>query len=114
MFNRPSIPSIDAKGLQEKIDQNANITLLDVRRPNEWKQTGVIPGSIMVEMQTLPRELQNGLNLSDKNEVIVVCRTGNRSSNVVKYLIEHFEINAINLTGGIVSWYQNSGNIERI
>ena len=114
MFNRQVIPSIDAKGLQEKISQNENITLLDVRRPNEWKQTGVIPGSIMVEMQTLPKELQNGLSLSDKNEVIVICRTGNRSSNVVRYLIEHFKINAINLSGGIVSWYQNDGSIERI
>ena len=61
MFNRQRIPSIDAKGLQEKINQNENITLLDVRKPNEWKQTGVILGSIMVEMQSLPREMQNGL-----------------------------------------------------
>lgn len=114
MFKRQRIPSIDAKGLQEKINQNENITLLDVRKPNEWKQTGIVPGSIMVEMQTLPRELQNGLNLKEGKEVIVICRSGNRSGQVVKYLIEHFQINAINLSGGIISWYNNNGNIENI
>ena len=114
MFRRQRIPSIDAKGLQEKINQNENITLLDVRKPNEWKQTGIIPGSLMVEMQTLPRELENGLKLTEKSEVIVICKTGRRSNQVTKYLIDNFQINAINLSGGIVSWYQNNGNIERI
>lgn len=100
--------------LMDKITKKENLTLLDVRRPREWAQTGVIPGSIMIEMQTLPRELQSGLNLKDKEPIIVVCRTGNRSSNVVKYLIEHQGINAINLEGGVVSWHQNGGTFEYI
>jgi rhodanese-related sulfurtransferase len=110
VFNR--IPSIQAKELMEKLSQNENLTLLDVRRPREWNQTGVIPGSVMIEMQTLPRELQNGLNLKDKEPLVVVCRTGNRSGQVVKYLVEHLGINAINLEGGVVSWYQNGGKFE--
>ncbi|MCE7734120.1 MAG: rhodanese-like domain-containing protein [Candidatus Heimdallarchaeota archaeon] len=105
---------MQAKELMDKITNNEDVTLLDVRRPREWAQTGVIPGSLMIEMQTLPRELQSGLNLKDKEPIIVVCRTGNRSSNVVKYLIEHLGINAINLEGGVVSWYQNGGEFENI
>ncbi len=100
--------------LMDKITKKEGLTLLDVRRPTEWAQTGVIPGSIMIEMGTLPRELQAGLNLKDEEPIIVVCRTGNRSSNGVKYLIEHLGINAINLEGGIVSWHQKGGKFEFI
>ncbi|MFV2014273.1 MAG: rhodanese-like domain-containing protein [Candidatus Heimdallarchaeota archaeon] len=114
MFNRSRLPSIQAKELMEKITKKEELTLLDVRKPREWAQTGVIPGSIMIEMQTLPREIQSGLNLKDKEPIVVVCRTGKRSSSIVKYLIEQLNINAINLEGGVVSWHRNGGKFEHI
>lgn len=116
MFGRPQIPSISAEELKQKIAAHEDITLMDVRTPREWAQTGVIPGSIMVEMQTIPAQMENGLNakLKAKEPIIVICRSGNRSAQVTNFLRQRYNIEAINLSGGVISWHRIGESFEQV
>ena len=114
MFGRPKIPSITAKDLKVQLDQRNSLTLLDVRTQREWAQTGIVPGSITISMQTLGVELENGLNLKDKGQVVVICRSGARSGSVVNYLVNQLNIDAVNLEGGIIAWSRINGTFEQV
>ena len=63
------------------------IPIVDIRRPDEWKETGVIAGSRLITLFTDDRGSVNpkfipGFSkmVSPGDAVIVVCRTGNRSA----------------------------------
>ncbi|MDH5401842.1 MAG: rhodanese-like domain-containing protein [Candidatus Heimdallarchaeota archaeon] len=110
------VPEIDAKELQQLISNNTKITLIDVRTPREWKQTGVIPGSVLLSMDELANKLQNGFDsqLRDKPSIIFVCNSGNRSYNVTNYFVNKLNIKATNLRGGVIAWHRIGGRFEQI
>ncbi|MHA2090684.1 MAG: rhodanese-like domain-containing protein [Candidatus Kariarchaeaceae archaeon] len=116
VFKRDKMPSISAEELKNLLKENPGITLLDVRRQNEWQQTGVIPGSILISMHNLAAELKNGFaeKLKQKQPIVVICRSGNRSATVTNFLVGNMGVEALNLTGGIRAWYNIQGEIERI
>lgn len=87
------------------------IKIIDVRHPEEWKETGVIKGSIkseaFVKTGRLRREFIEELaETVDKDEpVILICRTGNRTNILSEGLSEQFGYSKIyNVTKGIVDW----------
>lgn len=112
-FSNQSIPNIDVKKLKLKLQDPVKLVLLDIRTPEEWKETGLIPGSITLPMQLIRKKLDNGLleKLMDK-EIVVICRSGNRSSYVTSYLIKYFGLNCVNLEGGILDWYKENYKFE--
>ncbi|QIK36845.1 rhodanese-like domain-containing protein [Caldichromatium japonicum] len=64
------------------------LTLIDIRTPPEWRETGVPVGAKRLDM-TDPRFLDRLLELikGDKSAPIaLICRTGNRSGYVVQQL----------------------------
>jgi rhodanese-related sulfurtransferase len=68
------------------------ITLIDIRTPPEWKETGVAKGAQLINMlhpQGAPgftNALLEKLK-GDKNAPIaLICRTGNRTTQVQRYL----------------------------
>lgn len=72
--------------------QAGKITLIDIRTPAEWKETGVAKGAKRVNMlhpQGAPgfvNQLLGEVN-GDKNAPIaLICRTGNRTTQVQRYL----------------------------
>lgn len=74
--------------------------LLDVREQDEW-DAGHAPGAHHVVMATVPSRLAE---IPDDGTVVVICRHGQRSAQVVNYLIANGRDNAVNLDGGIVDW----------
>ena len=76
-------------------------------------QTGIIKDSLMVTNTNLIAEMQQGLNLKQDKPVIAICRSGQRSMQVAKYL-QAQGIEAINLKGGIVDWLNNQFEVEQI
>ena len=67
-------------------------TLIDIRTPPEWKQTGVAKGAALINM-IHPRGAQGFLDEvlakvgGDRTAAIVlICRTGNRTSMVQRFL----------------------------
>lgn len=68
------------------------LTLIDIRTPPEWKETGVARGAKRINMlhpQGAPGFVDQLLGevKGDRNAPIaLICRTGNRSSQVQRYL----------------------------
>jgi rhodanese-related sulfurtransferase len=82
----------------EKRDQGAFI--LDVREPSEWTQFH-IPGATLIPLGDLP----NRLNEVPKNrDVVVVCRTGNRSAQGRDILLNAGFTKVTSMAGGVTQW----------
>lgn len=66
------------------------VRLIDIRTPQEWRQTGVAPGAGRVDFYRGPEVLlQSILQITggDRNAPIaLICRTGNRTTHAQKYL----------------------------
>ncbi len=82
----------------------ADAYLLDVREPDEWT-AGHAPGAHHVPMMEIPARISE---VPTDVEVVVVCRSGGRSGQVVSYLMGNGWDNVRNLDGGMQSW-QASG-----
>jgi len=74
--------------------------LLDVREPDEWS-AGRAPDAHHVPMREIPRRLDE---VPAEGDVVVVCRVGGRSAQVVAFLQQTGRDNAINLDGGMQAW----------
>lgn len=64
--------------------------LVDIRTPQEWRQTGVAPGARRVDFYRGPDVLVSSILQmvgGDRNAPIaLICRTGNRTTQAQKYL----------------------------
>ena len=74
--------------------------LVDVREPDEW-EAGHAPGAHHLPMMEVPARMAE---IPADSEVVVVCRSGGRSGQVVSYLMGNGWENVRNLDGGMQSW----------
>jgi rhodanese-related sulfurtransferase len=94
VFNRGSLPSVTATEVP------SDAYLLDVREQDEW-DAGHAPGAHHVPMSALMARIDE---VPAEGDVVVICRHGQRSAQVVNYLISQGRDNVVNLDGGIVDW----------
>lgn len=96
-------------------------TVIDIRRPEEWKSTGVVPGSHLITFfdkqgTTNPNfgsELQKLLS-SPNDAVVFICRAGNRSAALSEYLAGQAGFtNVSHVKEGIVSWISSGGDVTQ-
>jgi rhodanese-related sulfurtransferase len=81
-----------------KRDQGAFI--LDVRQPDEWADFHV-PGSTLIPLDQLPARLNE---VPGDREVVVVCRSGNRSQAGRDILLKAGYPQVTSLKGGLSGW----------
>lgn len=94
-----SYVDVDATEAQKMITDE-NIQVIDVRTPEEYAE-GHIPDAKLVPLQ----ELESRLNELDKDEkYVIVCRSGNRSTEASGILAENGFKNIYNMTGGMNTW----------
>tara|TARA_R110002096_G_scaffold95817_4_gene214467 strand:+ start:1042 stop:1449 length:408 start_codon:yes stop_codon:yes gene_type:complete len=114
------IAEVDAKGLEALM--KSGVTVIDVRTPGEWKQTGIVEGSIPImffdeRRKAHPQQWmqQASMHIKPESPVAIICRTGNRSKTVGTYLVkEHGYQNVYNVTGGIVGWLAKGNPTVRV
>jgi adenylyltransferase/sulfurtransferase len=93
------VPAVSARQLKSHLDAGENWFILDVREPHEAEISSMggalVPQNVVRQrLNEIPRDVP----------VVVVCRTGGRSANVVRILEEEGYANAVNLVGGINAW----------
>jgi rhodanese-related sulfurtransferase len=87
--------------------EEQNYIILDVRRVDEYSE-GHVPGAINVPNESIGKSEIS--ELPDKSELILVyCRSGRRSKEAAKKLVELGYTNIVEF-GGILDW---KGDIER-
>jgi rhodanese-related sulfurtransferase len=85
----------------------ATAYLLDVREPDEWT-AGHAPGAHHLPMMEVPARIAE---IPNDTEVVVVCRSGGRSGQVVSYLMGNGWDNVRNLDGGMQAWAVNGRDV---
>lgn len=96
-----SIPSINAKGLREQLeDDDRRPLLIDVRQESEWDQ-GHIPGAIHFEGG---RVAWDELPFPHDRPLAIQCSSGNRSMSAISVLRRRGYRNLIQVEGGITKW----------
>ena len=88
--------------LKERIDTGENLLLLDVREPHEHADFN-IGGTLLPLGQVQIMQVDEIEDWKDK-EVIVYCRSGNRSGQACMILEQLGFANVTNLTGGMLDW----------
>jgi phage shock protein E len=78
------------------------LILLDVRNPQEWIDDCHVEGATLLPLTEFPYKLSE--TLPDKDaEIVVYCRSGNRSAEAASYLVENGYTNISDM-GGIDDW----------
>lgn len=111
--------NLDNQQLQTLLEQG--VPLYDIRRPEEWKQTGVIEGSKKLTFVDKNGRLKADFipaftsDIPKDQPVILICRTGNRTSTLARHLSKELGYsNIYNVKHGITSWMRNGGPVIKI
>ncbi|MEO5890643.1 MAG: rhodanese-like domain-containing protein [Ferruginibacter sp.] len=100
--------TISVEEVKTRIDAGENLHILDVREPYENAEFN-IGGSLIPLGEVQSLQLDDIEDWKD-DEVIVYCRSGNRSGQACFYLESAGFTNVKNLTGGMLEW-RNKFNI---
>jgi len=110
----PDFGNLDNDALKAKLTEGA--VLVDIRRPDEWAHTGVIEGARLVTVfdengKANPDFLKEIKAVAGPDDpVVLVCRTGNRSEMVARYLATRAGYDKVDhVARGIVGWI-DAGN----
>lgn len=86
--------------LKQMLDNKDDFQLIDVREENEVEICNI--NGLLIPMGDVPDNLDK---ISKEKPVVIHCRSGKRSANVIDYLETNFGYtNFYNLTGGILAW----------
>lgn len=95
---------ITVQELKDKIDNNEELLILDVREPFEKYQSDIdYESSKLIPIGELTERVNELEEYRDK-EIVCLCRSGGRSENARKFLNEQGFENVKNLKGGINEW----------
>ncbi len=101
---------IRSADVPELLQQGAAI--VDVRRPEEWRQTGIVTGSLLLTYSNeqghcRPEEWVRQLDqlVPADRALLLICRTGHRTGLVCEYLVETaLRPDVFNVSDGILGW----------
>jgi adenylyltransferase/sulfurtransferase len=96
-----SIPEMSVQELKRRLDAGDALVIVDVREPHEHTAANI--GGTLIPMGEIPARMDE---LDADAEIVVYCRTGNRSTRVVEFLQDSGFEKVWNLTGGIRAWSQ--------
>lgn len=99
--------TITVEELKKRLDAGENIHLLDVREPAERAEFNIggthLPLAQVQAMQT------DAIDDWKNEEIVVYCRSGNRSG-IASLVLEQLGFkNVNNLTGGMLAWRERIG-----
>ncbi|GIP50631.1 rhodanese-like protein [Paenibacillus sp. J53TS2] len=86
----------------ERLNKGETLSLLDVREQDEWME-GHVAGAKHIPLGELDLRLNE---LDPNHEMIVICRSGNRSGMACEFLSER-GFHVVNMTGGLNAWTSN-------
>ena len=87
--------------LRKRISSGEQINLIDVREEWEYEEQNI--GGRLIPLTSIPVRLSELEPIKDQ-EIIVHCRTGNRSHQAQMYLESQGFANVRNVPGGIVAY----------
>lgn len=99
--------------------QSGKLILIDIRTPPEWKETGVARGARQVNMlhpqgaKGFTDQLLGELKGNRNTPIALICRTGNRTTQVQRYLQSVGFAQVYNIREGMAGSAAGPGWIKR-
>jgi sulfur-carrier protein adenylyltransferase/sulfurtransferase len=93
------IPQITVKELKQRMDAGDDVFVLDVREPYEYQIANL--GAKLIPQNDVPKRLDE---IDRQREIVVHCRSGQRSQRIAEYLAQQGYPKVKNLAGGILAW----------
>jgi rhodanese-related sulfurtransferase len=104
------IKQLSAIELKNKIQDNEQLFLLDVREPFEFAHAH-IDGSVLIPLNQIPQRLRE---IDMEQEVVLICHHGMRSMQAANFLAQVGYKQISNLVGGIDAWsIECDGSVAR-
>lgn len=113
----PPYNNVDNAALKDLLA--AGVPLYDIRRPEEWRQTGVVAGSHKVTYvdasgrenpEILPRIRAE---VAKDAPIALICRTGNRTDALARQLAAQGYTRIYNVQEGILGWMRDGNAVSR-
>jgi rhodanese-related sulfurtransferase len=99
--------NITSEEVKQRLDSGEKLNLVDVREPHENADFNI--GGILLPLgQIQTMQIDEIEDLKDK-EVILYCRSGNRSGQAAMFLDAMGFKNTKNLVGGMLAWEDKFG-----
>lgn len=107
---KAEVINIDNVELKRLIE--AGVPIIDVRRPEEWRQTGVVQGSHLMTFFDSKGNYDLAAWMDKLSKItgpddpfILICRTGNRTGTISRFLDKKLAYHKVhNVTKGITDW----------
>ena len=114
----PKYQNIENKELENMLSRGVKI--VDVRRPDEWKKTGTVKESKRLTAFDGKGRFVSGFLaafgeiVKPDDEIILICRTGNRSAILAHMLTERTGYKHVyNVKAGISKWVKDKYPVRR-
>jgi len=111
-------PTLSAPEAFEQM-RSGQITLIDIRTPPEWRQTGVPEGARRIDMrhpkgpEGFAAEVLTAVGGDKDAPIALICRTGNRTTQVQKELLARGFTHVYNVKEGMVGSGAGPGWLKR-
>ena len=100
--------NITVDELKKRLDAGEELHIVDVREPHENADFNI--GGVLIPLgQIQSMQIDEIEDLKDK-EVIVYCRSGNRSGQACMFLDAMGFKDTKNLVGGMLAWQERMGS----
>jgi rhodanese-related sulfurtransferase len=117
-FEPPPYTNLDNQQLKAMLQQGTPI--FDIRRKEEWRETGVVANSRLLTFvdangRLMPGFMENFTSSIGKDDpVILICRTGNRTDVLARHLMTQLGYTQIyNVRHGITDWIREGLPVTR-
>ena len=100
--------NITAEELKSRLDAGEKINIVDVREPHENTEFN-IGGTLIPLGKIQTMQIEEIEDLKDQ-ELILYCRSGNRSGQACMFLDAMGFKNTKNLVGGMLGWQEKFGS----
>jgi rhodanese-related sulfurtransferase len=80
-----------------------NTLLVDIRTPEEWRDTGVIEGALLVTYSDVDSFLAAiAPHREEGQKIALICRSGNRSSRAARRIAARVDAPVMDVAGGMI------------
>ena len=99
--------NISVSDLKSKLDNQDIVILIDVREPYEHEEYNI--GGELIPIGVLQDRIPD-LDIEKDADIVVYCRSGNRSG-MGQYLLKEAGFSSVlNLEGGMIAWQEMVGS----
>src|ERR1044072_3644970 len=99
--------TVTVQELKQRLDEGENIHLVDVREPVENAEFNI--GGTLLPLGDIRNMQTENIDNWKNDEIVLYCRSGNRSGIATQILEQMGFENVKNLTGGMLAWQDNFG-----